>query len=45
MKLASTRNPAIQATFLEAARMGLAPDGGLFAPVEIPSVQPTRRTC
>ncbi|WP_257306884.1 threonine synthase [Geothrix campi] len=36
MKLASTRNPAIRATFLEAARMGLAPDGGLFAPVEIP---------
>ncbi|WP_243317798.1 threonine synthase [Geothrix paludis] len=36
MKLASTRNPAIQATFLEAAHQGLAPDGGLFAPVEIP---------
>ncbi|WP_257310730.1 threonine synthase [Geothrix fuzhouensis] len=36
MKLASTRNPSTQATFLEAARMGLAPDGGLFAPVAIP---------
>lgn len=36
MKLASTRNAACTATFLEAARMGLAPDGGLFAPVEIP---------
>jgi len=36
MKLASTRNPALRATFLEATRMGLAPDGGLFAPVEIP---------
>ncbi|HEY3400119.1 MAG TPA: threonine synthase [Geothrix sp.] len=36
MKLASTRNPAIRATFLEAARVGLAPDGGLFVPVEIP---------
>ena len=41
MKLASTRNPAIQATFLEAARMGLAPDGGLFAPVEILSFSDT----
>lgn len=36
MKLASTRNPACTASFLEAARMGLAPDGGLFAPVAIP---------
>lgn len=36
MKLASTRDAAATATFLEAARMGLAPDGGLFAPVEIP---------
>jgi len=36
MKLASTRNPACTATFLEAARMGLAPDGGLFAPEAIP---------
>lgn len=36
MKLASTRTAAIQATFLEAAHRGLAPDGGLFAPVEIP---------
>lgn len=36
MKLASTRNAAVQATFLEAAHQGLAPEGGLFAPVEIP---------
>jgi threonine synthase len=36
MKLASTRHPAVQATFLEAAHQGLAPDGGLFAPVAIP---------
>ena len=36
MKLASTRNAACTATFLEAARMGLAPDGGLFVPVSIP---------
>jgi len=36
MKLASTRTAAIQATFLEAAHQGLAPDGGLFAPVAIP---------
>ena len=36
MKLASTRNPDCRATFLEAARQGLAPDGGLYAPVEIP---------
>lgn len=36
MKLASTRTPALSATFLEAVQAGLAPDGGLYVPVEIP---------
>ncbi len=36
MKLISTRNPALRATFLEAVQAGLAPDGGLFVPTEIP---------
>ena len=36
MKLTSTRTPTLSATFLEAVQAGLAPDGGLFVPVEIP---------
>jgi len=36
MKLVSTRTPTLNATFLEAVQTGLAPDGGLFVPVEIP---------
>jgi threonine synthase len=36
MKLVSTRTPGLSATFLEAVQAGLAPDGGLFVPVEIP---------
>ena len=36
MKLVSTRMPTLSATFLEAVQAGLAPDGGLFVPVEIP---------
>lgn len=37
MKLVSTRTPGLEATFLEAVQAGLAPDGGLFVPEEIPS--------
>ncbi|MBK9797092.1 MAG: threonine synthase [Holophagaceae bacterium] len=36
MKLVSTRTPNLTTTFLEAVRAGLAPDGGLYVPVEIP---------
>ncbi len=36
MRLVSTRTPDLAATFVEAAQAGLAPDGGLFVPVEIP---------
>ena len=36
MKLVSTRTPGLSATFLEAVQAGLAPDGGLFVPVETP---------
>ena len=36
MRLVSTRTPDLAATFIEAAHAGLAPDGGLFVPVEIP---------
>ncbi len=36
MKLISTRNHALKATFLEAVQAGLAPDGGLYVPVELP---------
>jgi threonine synthase len=36
MRLHSTRTPSLGATFLEAVRLGLAADGGLFVPEEIP---------
>jgi threonine synthase len=36
MKLVSTRTPGLSATFLEAVQAGLAPDGGLYVPVELP---------
>ena len=36
MKLHSTRTPSHGATFLEAVQAGLAPDGGLYVPDEIP---------
>jgi len=36
MRLVSTRTPSLQATFVEATQAGLAVDGGLFVPVEIP---------
>lgn len=36
MRLTSTRTPGLAATFLEATQAGLAPDGGLFLPVDLP---------
>ena len=36
MRLTSTRTPGLAATFLEAVQAGLAPDGGLFLPVDLP---------
>jgi len=36
MKLVSTRTPELGATFMEAVQTGLAPDGGLYVPVELP---------
>ncbi len=36
MKLVSTRTPSLEATFLEAVQAGLAPDGGLYIPTELP---------
>lgn len=35
MKLASTRDPALAATFRRALQAGTAPDGGLWAPVDL----------
>jgi len=36
MKLASTRTPSLQASFVEAVQAGLAPDGGLYVPMTVP---------
>ena len=36
MRFYSTRNPALRVSFREAVLQGLAPDGGLFMPAEIP---------
>jgi threonine synthase len=36
MRLHSTRTPSLGATFLEAVQAGLAADGGLFVPDELP---------
>lgn len=36
MKLRSTRNPGVQATWREAVLSGLSPDGGLFVPTSLP---------
>ena len=36
MRLHSTRTPSLGATFLEAVKLGLAADGGLFVPDELP---------
>lgn len=36
MKLVSTRNATLESSFLGAVQAGLAPDGGLFVPTEIP---------
>ena len=38
MKYQSTRNSDIQISSAEAIKMGIAPDGGLFVPTEIPNV-------
>ena len=39
MIFASTRNPQEQATFSQAVLKGLAPDGGLYAPLTFPHLQ------
>ena len=36
MQLVSTRNPSLENSFLGAVQAGLAPDGGLYIPTEIP---------
>jgi threonine synthase len=36
LRLVSTRNAAHQSTFLAAVEAGLAPDGGLYIPVDLP---------
>jgi threonine synthase len=41
MRFRSTRNPELTAGFAEALSQGLAPDGGLYVPVEWPQVPPT----
>ena len=38
MRFASTRNPSLQADFREAVLTGLAPDGGLYHPIEQPDL-------
>ncbi|MEE8442080.1 MAG: threonine synthase, partial [Spirochaetia bacterium] len=38
MRFASTRNPSVQADFREAVLTGLAPDGGLYHPIEQPDL-------
>lgn len=38
MKYYSLNNPALEATFKEAVKMGLAPDKGLYFPKEIPAL-------
>jgi threonine synthase len=40
MRYQSTRGEAAPHTFLEAVAAGLAPDGGLFLPVQLPSIHP-----
>ncbi|HUX51524.1 MAG TPA: threonine synthase [Spirochaetia bacterium] len=39
MKYASTRTPALPVTFRDAVFQGLAPDGGLFQPLEEPDLR------
>jgi len=38
MEFISTRNPSLKATFREAVFKGLAPDGGLYHPLETPDL-------
>jgi len=38
VRFASTRNPSLQADFREAVLTGLAPDGGLYHPIEQPDL-------
>lgn len=40
MKFHSTRNPAVEVSLRDAIRQGLAPDGGLYVPEDIPTVDP-----
>jgi threonine synthase len=40
MRFVSTRNPALEAGFVEALEQGLAPDGGLYVPHEWPTFSP-----
>ncbi len=40
MRFHSTRNPEIEVGLREAIQQGLAPDGGLYVPDQIPSVDP-----
>src|SRR5512142_36825 len=39
MRLYSTQDPHTTATFAEAVELGLAPDGGLFMPAELPALE------
>lgn len=41
MKFISTKGTSGAVTFLEAMKNGLAPDGGLYMPVDIPSLPPS----
>ena len=41
MKLYSTNDPALRANFRDAVFQGLAPDGGLFMPLELPPLPKT----
>jgi threonine synthase len=43
MKLKSTRNSALQASWKEAVLSGLSPDGGLFVPVTLPQCDAATR--
>jgi len=39
MRFTSTRNPALRVSFREAVFKGLAPDGGLYHPIETPDLR------
>ncbi|MFU8877925.1 MAG: threonine synthase, partial [Wenzhouxiangellaceae bacterium] len=42
MQFGSTRDPAVRAGLDEALQAGLAPDGGLYVPLDLPRVDPAR---